>query len=50
MIPAVGTVIFWVIVMLEVDVHPLTPVTVTVYIPGAVMLAVSDEPRLLLHE
>jgi len=36
--------------MLAVDVHPLAPVTVTVYVPGDVMLAVADEPRLLLHE
>ena len=36
--------------MLAVEVQPFAPVTVTVYVPGAVMLAVADEPRLLLHE
>jgi len=49
-IPAVGVVIFLVTVMLAVDVQPLAPVTVTVYVPGAVMLADADEPKLLLHE
>jgi hypothetical protein len=49
-IPAVGVVISLVTVMLAVDVQPLAPVTVTVYVPGAVMLADADEPKLLLQE
>jgi uncharacterized protein (DUF983 family) len=49
-IPVVGTVIFCVTIMLEVDVQPFAPVTVTVYVPGVVMLADADEPKLLLHE
>ena len=48
--PAVGAVIFCVVVMLDVAVQPLAPVTVTVLIPGAVMLAFADEPKLLFHE
>jgi hypothetical protein len=48
-IEAPGAVIFCVIVMLDVDVHPLAPVTVTVYVPGAVILAASLLPKLPLH-
>ena len=48
--PAVGVVTSLVTVMLAVDVQPLAPVTVTVYVPGAVMLADADEPKLLLQE
>jgi hypothetical protein len=47
---AVGVVIFCVIVVLAVDVQPLELDTVTVYVPGAVILADADEPKLLLHE
>ena len=47
-IPAVGFMISCVMVMPDVDVQPLAPVTVTVYIPGVVMLvAAIDSP--LLH-
>lgn len=34
--PAVGAVVFWVIVTALVVVQPLLPVTVTVYVPAAV--------------
>ena len=37
-IPTTGGVLFWVIVMLEVEVQPPDPVTVTVYVPGLVKL------------
>ena len=33
----------------EVDVHPLLPVTVTVYVPGAVIDAAALLPKLPLH-
>jgi hypothetical protein len=49
-IPAVGAVMSCVMVILDVDVHPLAPVTVTVYVPGEVMLADAEFPKLLLHE
>jgi hypothetical protein len=49
-IPVVGVVISLVTVMLDVAVQPLAPVTVTVYVPAAVMLAFADEPKLLVHE
>ena len=49
-IPAVGAVVLDVTVMLEVAVHPLEPVAVTVYVPFVVMLCVALEPRLLFHE
>jgi hypothetical protein len=39
-----------VMVMLDVDEHPFASVAVTVYVPIVVMLAVADEPKLLLHE
>ena len=48
--PAVGVVISLVTVMLDVAVQPFDPVTVTVYVPGAVMLAFADVPKLLLQE
>ena len=48
--PAVGDVMFCVMVMLDVAVQPFAPVTVTVYVPGAVMLAFADVPKLLLQE
>ena len=43
-IPAVGAVIFWVTVMLAVEVHPFDPVTVTVYVPGVEMLNAAFVP------
>jgi len=36
--------------MLDVAVQPLAPVAVTVYVPAVVILAVAEEPKLLLHE
>ena len=36
--------------MLDVEVQPFVPVEVTVYVPGALMLAAADEPKLLFHE
>ena len=33
-IPAVGAVLFIVVIAAAVDVHPLDPVTVTVYVPA----------------
>ena len=45
LIPAVGTATSCVVVMLAVDVQPLEPVTVTVYVPGAVMLAEAELPK-----
>ena len=49
MIEAPGTAIFCVITKLDVDVHPLLPVTVTVYVPGAVIDAAALLPKLALH-
>jgi hypothetical protein len=49
-IPAAGAVLFCVVVMLDVAVQPFAPVTVTVYVPAAVMLAFADVPKPLLHE
>jgi hypothetical protein len=49
-IPAVGAVISCVTIMLDVAVQPLVAVAVTVYVPGALMLAAAAEPKLLLHE
>jgi len=49
-IPVVGVEISLDTVMLDVAVQPFAPVTVTVYVPAAVMLAFADDPRLLLHE
>jgi uncharacterized protein (DUF983 family) len=48
-IPAVGFMISCVMVMLDVDVQPLAPVTVTVYVPGAVIEAAALLPKLPLH-
>jgi hypothetical protein len=44
-IPAVGAVVFWVTVMLDVAIHPSALVTVTVYVPAAVMLALAALPN-----
>jgi hypothetical protein len=41
---------FCVIAMLAVAVQPFDPVTVTVYVPGEVILAFADVPKLLLHK
>ena len=49
-IPAIGAFIFCVMVILDVDVQPLAPVTVTVYVPGAVILADAEVPNPPLHE
>ena len=49
-IPVVGVEISLDTVKLDVAVQPFAPVTVTVYVPAAVMLAFADDPRLLLHE
>jgi len=49
-IPVDGAVVFCVIVTALVDVHPLLPVTVTVYVPGAVIDAASLLPKLPLHK
>ena len=43
--PAVGAVRFCVIVMLSVSVQPLAEVTVTVYVPGAVTVALALVPN-----
>ena len=51
--PALGAVVFDVTVMLAVAVAPFAPVTVTVYVPAAVMLSPADEPTVVvpsLHE
>ena len=48
--PAVGVVTSLVTVMLDVAVQPFAPVTKTVYVPVAVMLAFAEDPKLLLHE
>ena len=48
-IEAPGAAISCVIVMLDVDVHPLLPVTVTVYVPGAAIDAAALLPKLPLH-
>ena len=49
LIDAPGATISCVMVMLEVDVQPLAPITVTVYVPGAVIEADALLPRLPLH-
>ena len=49
-IPTFGPAIFCVTVTPDVAVHPLAAVTVTVYVPGEVMLADADDPKLLLHK
>ena len=43
-IPAVGAVVFCVIVTALVEVQPLLPVTVTVYVPGLVTDKPADVP------
>ena len=40
-IPVVGTVAFWNIVMQELAVQPFVPVTVTQYVPGALTVRVA---------
>ena len=40
-IPAVGIVPFWNIVIHELEVHPFVPVTVTQYVPGALTVCVA---------
>jgi hypothetical protein len=47
--PAVGAVEFDVTVMLDVEVHPFDPVTVTVYVPADVMVADAALPKPLFH-
>ena len=47
--PAVGTVLSCVIVIEEVDVQPLVDVTVTVYVPGVVMVAFALVPKPLFQ-
>ena len=49
-IPAVGAVVFDVTVMLAVEIQPLAPVTVTVYVPADVILADAALPNPLSHE
>jgi hypothetical protein len=49
-IPGVGVEISLDTVMLEVAAQPFAPVTVTVYVPAALMLAFAEDPKLLLHE
>ena len=49
-IPAVGAVMFCVMVMLAVLVQPLADVTVTVYVPGALIVAAALFPRPPDHE
>ena len=48
-IPAVGNVIFCVIISWAVAVHPLAPVAVTVYVPG-IVIVVFDTASPLLHK
>ena len=47
-IPAVG--MSCVTVIVAADVQPFDSVTVTVYVPGAVILAVANDPKLPLQE
>lgn len=47
-IPAVGAVMFCVIVAAAVVLHPFAPVTVTVYVPGLVTFKVAAEPRMVV--
>ena len=49
-INADGAVVFEVTVVLAVEEQPLAPVTVTVYIPGDVMLEAATFPKPLFHE
>ena len=48
-IPAVGKVLFIVVVALAVEVQPLVPVTVTVYVP-AVLTVIAAVDALVDHE
>ena len=48
-IPALGAVVFCVMVMVALDLHPLAAVTVTTYTPGKVTLALALLPRLPLQ-
>jgi hypothetical protein len=47
-IPAVGAVMFCVIVAAAVVLHPFAPVTVTVYVPGLVTFKVAADPRMVV--
>lgn len=49
-IPAVCTVVFDVTIILAVDEQPFAPVTVTVYVPAVVMVALALFPKPLFHE
>ena len=49
-IPAVGVDTSSVIVTLELEVHPLDAVTVTLYVPSLVKLCEAFVPKLLSHE
>ena len=49
-ITADGETVFEVTVMLDVDMQPLAPVTVTVYVPDEVILAFALFPNPLFHE
>jgi hypothetical protein len=48
--PAIGAVVFDVTMMLAVEVQPLAPVTVTVYVPADVIEADAALPKPLFHE
>jgi hypothetical protein len=48
-IPAVGGVLFNVVVIDDVAVHPFAPVTVTVNVPAVVILAAAALPKPPLH-
>ena len=47
---AVGGVMSLVIVICELELQPLEPVTVTVYVPGCAMVTLALLPKPLLHE
>ena len=49
LIDAPGEAMFCVIDIDDLDVQPLAPVTVTVYVPGVVIDAVALLPKLPLH-
>jgi len=49
-ITAVGAVVLELTVIFSVSVHPLDPVTVTVYVPADVIVAFADVPNDPLHE
>jgi hypothetical protein len=44
LIPAVGMVMFWVIIQDALAIQPFVPVTVTVYVPGDVTTNVAAVP------